>query len=100
MGVGLGYPSVRGPAGVSDTNGGVVRRRQHRLKVANFSNRPKKFNRAVVLQPKACGVVAPILQTTQTFNQQRHGALMSNVTKDTAHVHSSEVNGGAAHRAR
>ena len=88
VGVFLGGTPVRGPAGVADAVGAVQRLEADDLfQVAQLALGAADLQAfAVAGDRNAGGVVAAVLEPAQAVNDDRHYALLTNVSNNAAHV--------------
>ena len=86
MGIGLGRPAVRRPAGVADPDrAGQRRASQQALEIDQLALCAAAVDAAVHQGRHAGGVVPPVLQPLQSIDQQRRGRGPTENSDDPAH---------------
>src|SRR6266705_2688310 len=87
MRVFFGGSSVRGPAGMADTEGPIHRARANGFfQVAQFAlGAPDGELRIVTVNRQTGRIVAAILEPLQAFEDNRNRAMRSDVTDDSTH---------------
>ena len=87
MRVAVGRAAVRGPPGVPDAvvaagNGALG---QHLLEVGELAGLLRRRSATVGEDGDACGVVAPVLQPAEAFQDHVPGVLRTDISHDAAH---------------
>jgi hypothetical protein len=96
----LGRPTVRGPSRVADADGaGDGPLAQHRLQRLQPARGAPDVQPARVEHGDAGGIVAAVLETPETVDDDVHRALLADVPDDSAHVSLPSCGRPAAHGA-
>ena len=86
VGVFLGGPAVRGPAGVADAVFAGERFGGERVfQAAELAGAAPDFDAAVVDDRDAGGIVSAVFEAAQTLDQNRHDLFRADVPDDPAH---------------